>query len=272
MPELPEVETQIRDLQILIGRKILEISSNTRKSFTPKFSEFQKKIRNKKILAIYRRGKFLIFTLEGDSKLVIHFRMTGHFLFAKNFTPLEKSIRHFFKLNGGIILQFSDIRKFGTLKFFEKNEKISELEKLGIEPLSRDFTLKKFREILKNRRGKLKSFLLNQTFIGGIGNIYADEICFASRLYPAVQVEKLNDTEIKKLHTAIRAELTKGVRNHGTTIGEYVDIYGQEGRNQFSLFAYRRFGQPCKVCGTKLKKIKINQRTTSFCPKCQLQK
>ena len=271
MPELPEVETQTRDLQKIKGKKILEVLSNTKKAFTPAFAKFKKEIENKKILAIHRRAKFIVFSLSGKLKLLVHFRMTGHFLLAKNSTPLEKSVRHFFKLSGKTWLQFSDIRKFGTLRLVSEKdfEKLPEIQKLGIEPLSKSFTLAKFREILHSKKGGLKATLLDQKIIVGIGNIYADEICFAAKLHPVSKVEKFTEKDVENLFHAIRNQLRKGVRNRGTTIGEFVDASGKIGKNQNSLVAYQQHGQPCKICGTIFRKIKIMQRTTSFCPNCQ---
>ncbi|MCF7846254.1 MAG: bifunctional DNA-formamidopyrimidine glycosylase/DNA-(apurinic or apyrimidinic site) lyase [Candidatus Peribacteraceae bacterium] len=271
MPELPEVETQVRDLQALVGRKILDLTSDTPKSFRPDFKEFQRKIRNKKILAIERRAKFIVFTLSQNLKLVVHFRMTGHFLLAQDFIPLEKAIRHFFKISGGIVLQFSDIRKFGTLVLCEEKShlKVCGLAKLGVEPLGESFTLPVLREILQNKKGKLKAALLDQTLVAGIGNIYADEICFGASLHPASLIQNLEPQDFKNLFQEIKKQLRKGVRNRGTTIGEYRDTRGRGGKNQNTLMAYKRHGLPCKICGTKMRKIKIVQRTTSFCPKCQ---
>ena len=271
MPELPEVETQVRDLQEIVEKRILVLSSNTKKAFTPVFAKFKKEIENKKILTVSRRAKYIVFSLSEKLVLLVHFRMTGHFLLTKNSTPLEKFIRHIFKLSGGTYLQFSDIRKFGTLRLVSKKdfEKLPEIQKLGIEPFSKDFTLAKFREILKSKKGKLKAVLLDQTFIVGIGNIYADEICFESRLHPALKVEKLDSCDVKNLFRAIRNQLRKGIRNRGTTIGEFVDAAGKAGKNQGSLLAYKRHGKKCKVCGKILKKIKIQQRTTTFCENCQ---
>ncbi|MFH0834306.1 MAG: bifunctional DNA-formamidopyrimidine glycosylase/DNA-(apurinic or apyrimidinic site) lyase [Patescibacteria group bacterium] len=272
MPELPEVETQVRDLQVLVGHKILEIATDTPKSFSPKFEIFRQKIRDQKILAISRRAKFLVFELSKNLKMVVHFRMTGHFLLAKNSVPLEKCIRHFFKISGGIVLQFSDIRKFGTLELLEKNSVSRSLAKLGIEPFAADFTFSKFQKIIRKRKGKLKAFLLDQKNIVGIGNIYADEICFGARLHPASEIQNLSATDLKNIFREIKKQLKKGIRNRGTTIGEYVDTRGEHGKNQHSLMAYKRHSLDCKICGTKMQKTKIVQRTTSFCPKCQKMK
>ncbi|MFH1375077.1 MAG: bifunctional DNA-formamidopyrimidine glycosylase/DNA-(apurinic or apyrimidinic site) lyase [Patescibacteria group bacterium] len=292
MPELPEVETQVRDLQKIVGKRILELSSDTKKAFWPAFSAFRKKILGKHILAVNRRAKYVVFTLgltpeispigvkdrlrgltsvSKTQKLVVHFRMTGHFLLAKSAKALEKTVRHQFKLSHNTWLQFSDIRKFGTLVLCDNNsyEKICGITKLGPEPLAREFTLSKLRELLKSRKGMLKALLLDQSFIAGIGNIYADEICFGTQIHPASRVEKLSKQDVKNIFREIKKQLRKGIKNRGTTIGEYVDTQGKRGKNQFSLMAYKRHGKPCKVCGTKLRKMKIQQRTTTFCVKCQ---
>jgi formamidopyrimidine-DNA glycosylase len=269
MPELPEVETQVRDLQILLGHKILAISSDTPKSFRPSFSEFNREAVGRKILSISRRGKFLVFRLSQNYKMVIHFRMTGHFLIAKDLKALEKCIRHFFQLSGGLVLQFSDIRKFATLELCAKDAPSLSLQKLGAEPLDRDFTFAKFKKIIQKRKGKLKAFLLDQKNIVGVGNIYADEICFAARVHPASEIQNLAQADLKNIFREIKKQLKKGIKNRGTTIGEYVDLKGQGGKNQNSLSAYKRHSLPCKICGTKMQKMKISQRTTSFCPKCQ---
>jgi len=271
MPELPEVETQVRDLQVIVGKKILKITSNTQKAFKPSFSKLKKQLENKKILAISRRAKFIVFSLSGDLILLMHFRMTGHFLLSKNSTALEKHIRHTLQLSGGIYLQFSDIRKFATLKLVRQKDfaDLPEIAKLGPEPLEKSFTAQILEERFRGKRGTLKAVLLDQSFVAGIGNIYADEICFEARLHPAMRVEKLNKQSIVKIFRAIRNQLRQGVRNRGTTIGEYVDARGRAGKNQNTLFAYRRHGKPCKICGQEMQKMKIVQRTTSFCPKCQ---
>jgi len=269
MPELPEVETQVRDLQKVVGKKILELSSDTKKAFSPSFVKVKKEIEGKKITAVRRRAKYIAFELSGNLILVIHFRMTGHFLLARSSKPLEKMVRHQFKLSGGTYLQLSDIRKFGTIELCDEKsyEKIS--KKLGPEPLSKEFTLPKLREMIKTKKGMLKALLLNQNFIAGIGNIYADEICFEARLHPASRVQKLKKADVEKLFHAIKNQLHKGIKNRGTTIGEYVDTSGRRGKNQLSLLAYRQHGKACKVCGKIMKKMKVQQRTTTFCLQCQ---
>lgn len=270
MPELPEVETQVRDLQAVAGKKILAITSDTHKAWKPSFTASRKLI-GKKILSISRRAKYLVFKLSGEMVMVAHFRMTGHFLLAKSSTPLERFIRHSFHLSGGIFLQFSDIRKFATLTVCQENsyQKVCKLVELGIEPLEKSFTLAALQQAFQNKKGMLKALLLNQSIVAGIGNIYADEICFNAKLHPASRVENLTAADFKNLHKAIQQELKKGVKNRGTTIGEYVDTLGKHGKNQLSLRAYKQHGKSCSMCGKTMQKMKISQRTTSFCAHCQ---
>jgi formamidopyrimidine-DNA glycosylase len=273
MPELPEVETQVRDLQAVVGKKILAITSDTHKAWKPNFAASRQLV-GKKILSITRRAKYLIFKFSGRVVLVAHFRMTGHFLIAKSATPLERFIRHSFALSSGIFLQFSDIRKFGTLTVCAESshEKFCKLVDLGIEPLEKNFTLAALKQAFQNKKGMLKALLLNQSIIAGIGNIYADEICFNAKFHPASRVENLTAQDFVNLHKAIQQELKKGVKNRGTTIGEYVDTLGKHGKNQLSLRAYKQHGKPCSVCGGIMQKMKISQRTTSFCAHCQRKK
>jgi len=279
MPELPEVETQVRDLQVLKGEQILDITTSVKKLFQPDFVVFCEKIKGCKIIAIERRAKYIIFTLEAlqtpikkkEFKLVVHFRMTGHFLLRKKNDLADSFARVIFSLTHSKELRYEDIRKFGTFQLcdIENYEKECGLDKLGPEPLDFKFTSVVLQNILAKKRGKLKAVLMDQSVVAGIGNIYADEICFTTGLHPAFPVEKLTFAQIKKLHQAIIFELKKGIKNRGTSIGEYVDTKNQAGENQNSLQVYGRYGKSCKKCGTILSKMKISQRTTVFCKQCQ---
>jgi len=267
MPELPEVQTQVDDLQILKGRRFIKIQSNSIKNFEPIFPVFHETIKGLAIERIKRRAKYIVFFLEKQVMMVVHFRMTGHFLINAE----DPYIRTIFELDNGLLLNYSDIRKFGHfwLSDIHNYERISGLDKLGIEPFSTDFTFKKFQEILKGKKGYLKPFLLNQKYIVGIGNIYADESVFLANLHPLSKLENLTTKHQKKLYNAIIESLKKGVANRGTTIGEYVDTKGKYGKNQYELFAYKRGGKKCLVCGTEMERIVVGQRGTTFCKKCQ---
>ncbi len=267
MPELPEVQTQVDDLQALVGKRFVAIKSNSIKNFVPVFPQFREILKGLAIERIERRAKYLVFFLEKDVVMVVHFRMTGHFLIDAE----DPYIRTVFELDNGTILNYSDIRKFGHfwLSDVHNYERVSGLDKLGIEPLSEEFTFAKFKEILKGKKGFLKPFLLNQKYIVGIGNIYADESAFLAGLHPLSRLENLTLKQKKKLYESIRESLRKGVENRGTTIGEYVDTTGKHGKNQYELLAYKRDGKKCLVCGTEMKRIVVGQRGTTFCRKCQ---
>ncbi len=271
MPELPEVETHVRDLQRVVGKKFTTFWSNTPKALRPSLPTFKKKLVGKKILAIRRRAKYIVFDLSGGLTLVVHFRMTGHFLIRRTTAPMEKCVRHRFVLGRGLELRFDDIRKFGTLTLCDArtHEKVCGFVKLGPEPLEPAFTFEVFQNRLTKKKGQLKAVLLDQSIIAGIGNIYADEICFTAGLHPASRIEKLNTAQLRTVHKAIIRELEKGVKNRGTTVGEFVDSDGQVGSNQHTLRAYKRHGLPCTKCGLAMKKMKISQRTTTYCVKCQ---
>jgi formamidopyrimidine-DNA glycosylase len=270
MPELPEVETHVRDLQVLVGRQIVRFASTVPKALSPSYRTFARQIAGCKILALSRRAKYLIFTLSGGLTLVAHFRMTGHFLLPVAGETLGQTVRHIFYLDRGE-LWFDDIRKFGTLTLCGSHEYegVCRLARLGPEPLEQSFTLAALRQQLAGKSGKLKAVLLDQTVVAGIGNIYADEICFTAGLHPELPASQLTPAQLVDLHRTIRSELAKGVRNRGTTVGEFVDSRGQSGGNQHTLRAYKRHGLPCKVCGTTMAKLTVSQRTTTYCPKCQ---
>lgn len=267
MPELPEVQTQVDDLQALIGRRFVNVKTNTAKQFVPSFAVFHKILKGLKIQKIERRAKYLVFFLEKGKVMVVHFRMTGHFLINVE----DPFVRTVFTLDQGFKLNYSDIRKFGKFWLSDRQnyQIVSGLDKLGIEPLSEEFSFQKFQEILKTSKGLLKAFLLNQKYIAGIGNIYADESAFLAGLHPLSKIENLNQKQQKKLYQAIRESLQKGIANRGTTIGEYVDTTGKHGKNQHELLAYKRAEKPCLNCGTKMQRMVVVQRGTTFCKKCQ---
>ncbi|OIO52529.1 DNA-formamidopyrimidine glycosylase [Candidatus Peregrinibacteria bacterium CG1_02_41_10] len=292
MPELPEVETQTRDLQkSLLGRKVIRIWTDTPKALHPSLRIFQTELVGKKIVRVTRRAKYVLIELE-NLIWVTHFRMTGHFLVRQSGVPREKFVRHIFYLDNGLELRLEDIRKFGEMSLIyskkqsrtlweqpgsdpvfpiwrESEQVWKKLNQLGPEPLDKGFTLLKFKTILKGKKGSLKQKLMDQNLVAGIGNIYADEICFESKLHPLSRLEKLSLTQIKKLHEVIRQVLKRGIQYRGTTIGEFVDTKGRPGGFQNLVQAYGRKGKPCLCCGTLLKRIVVGQRGTVFCPKCQ---
>lgn len=273
MPELPEVETQRRSLEhALVSKSITKIQTTDAKLFIGGIEKFRKNLVNQKIQAIDRRGKFLIFRLSNEQIFVSHFRMTGHFLLNKKGEfDTQKCIRAKFALNNGWELLYQDIRKFG--RFWIGTEKTvfaqSGIENLGAEPFAQKLTLAQFLEKISHYKGSIKPLLLNQKFLAGIGNIYADESLFLAKIHPQTRTEKLTETEKTALYHAILKTIGQGIKNRGTTIGEYVDAENRQGTNQNHLYAYQRKNEPCRICGTKMKRIVVAQRGTTFCPNCQ---
>lgn len=273
MPELPEVETIVKEMQAahLVGLCITKAMVYWDRSIARLSSkDFCKKIVNQIIEAVSRRGKFLVFSLTTET-LLVHLRMTGKFFIDdKRSSPhSHERIRLF--LSDGRILRFEDQRKFGKW-YLSETDVI--LKKIGIEPLSKQFTLKAFKKLLAGRKRQIKPFLLDQKYIAGLGNIYADEALWAAKIHPARLINTLRSNDIVHLHQAIIAVLKSGVKNTGTSLGSaranYYSVSGRRGKNQELLKVFRCDGMPCPRCQTTIQKIRLGQRGTHFCPVCQL--
>jgi formamidopyrimidine-DNA glycosylase len=295
MPELPEVQTIIDDLNRKIkGDTITDFWSDWGKTIKSKtLEQFKKEIKNRKILGARRIGKNIFVDLSGRKTLYIHLKMTGHLLVKyqiPNFkfqtsSKFKKSksktyfddkvnqyIHHIWKLKSGWTLEFSDLRKFGkiVLDDTDKINELKEIKSLGIDAMSAGFTFKKFSDIL-NRRQKspIGIVLMDQSLISGIGNIYRSEILFDAGILPERTVAKISDTERKKLYKSIIKILKKGIEYRGTSDSDYRDTSGEPGNYQKIILVYRREKQPCKKCGIMIKRGKLGQRSIFYCPKCQ---
>jgi len=203
--------------------------------------------------------------------MVIHLRMTGQLMYCEADREKAKHTHVVFHLNDKCQLRFIDQRQFGKVHFLKAKEldTISGLKTLGVEPLSDDFTRDYFRKSLRTRRQKIKPLLLDQTFIAGIGNIYADEALFRARINPERVASTLGPRESSRLSQAIREVLLEGINNKGTTIKDYIDGEGNRGSNQDNLRVYGRDGQDCVKCGREIQKKVIGGRSSHYCPKCQ---
>lgn len=283
MPELPEVETIKKDLKLKIkGKKICDIEVLWNGALNVSAKKFTLLVKNATILDISRRAKILIFSLSNNYSLLIHLKMTGQLLFVpKNpnrglkelkMNPIYKHARVIFIFSNKSILVFNDLRKFGYIKIVPKNELQDHInnEKFGPEPLSDDFTLEKFNEILKKYpKRKIKQFLTNPEIIAGIGNIYADEIDFYAKVNPTKQINNLTIKQIELLFRGIKEILTKAVELRGSSVENYVDADGRKGDYVKELKVYDREGEKCILCPGKVKRIKLGGRSSYFCPKCQ---
>ncbi len=289
MPELPEVETIVRDLRKkVLKRTFIDVWADTEKIIKKpqKFEEFKKEIKNKKILKIRRRAKNIIFELSGDYILLIHQKLTGHLLYGKwqikdkkwepkNNEILEDRVNTYihllFFLNNGLMLALSDLRKFAKVELWEKEEFYSsqDFKNLGPEPLDRDFTFNKFKEIFKNRKDKIKQVLMDQKVIAGIGNIYSDEILWRSKIHPQKNISELEVLELKSIYQNIKKVLLLAIELRGESISDFRDLQGKKGFFDTERKVYQREGEKCSRCGSIIKRLKINGRSAHYCPNCQ---
>lgn len=294
MPELPEVETTVRDLRPqLIGRTITRARVTWERTVAhPHAKQFTREIVGYKITEINRRGKYLVFGLERamteDERqstkeqsadyqtirtsdhptkfLLVHLRMTGQFGFHEPRVKRDKHQHVHLLLDDGRELRFHDFRKFGRWWLVDNPKQI--VGKLGPEPL--DMTKKEFLSRLRARRGHIKPLLLNQTFIAGVGNIYADEALWYAKIHPLREATTLTDKEASDLHKAIRRVFVKAIGVGGTSFdATYKRINGQSGEFQEDLRVVGRAGVPCFRCETPIVKTVVGQRGTYYCPECQ---
>ncbi len=269
MPELPEVETVVRALrEPLIGRTITGVWSDWPKQIiTPPLPELEARINGRRVESIDRRGKYLLFTLSEGETLIIHLKMTGHLAVVDDAAPTDPWVHTAFPLDDGRTLRFRDMRKFGRVYLVRDPDDI--IGPLGPEPLEDAFTVDVLRERLAGRKRVLKPLLLDQTFIAGVGNIYADESLFRAGLLPTRRSDTLTDAEIVKLHEAIRHVLQLGIDREGASISSYVKPDGEKGDMQNEVMVFRRTGYACYVCGAPVERMVLGGRSTHFCAVCQ---
>lgn len=275
MPELPEVQTIVNDLQKkIIGRKIVGFWSDTPRIIKePSIKELGKQIKGLKIQKIIRRGKNIIIYLSKNKLLLIHPKLTGRLLLGGQFLKNPKNyIRAIFYLDKRETLAFSDVRKFGKIIFGDREhvESLPDLTDLGPDPLDPNFSFEKFKEIIKAETRKIKLVLLDQEIIAGIGNIYSDEALWMAKIHPLTPANKLTNRQLNNLYNAIRSVLKKSLSVRGSSMRDYRDTSGREGGYIKIRRVYDREGFLCYRCGTKIKRIKMNERSAHFCPRCQV--
>jgi len=270
MPELPEVETIVRGLKrTVLGKKIKTIKIVPSRVLQNNPRYLKRNLTGLKIVSVKRRGKNIILQLSGGNLLLIHLGMTGNLIYLKRPAPLKKHDHLNMEFSDKSQLRYNDPRKFGKFKLVKssRKENIEDLKSLGPEPL--EITENDFVRLVQTRRGRIKSTLLNQKFIAGIGNIYADEVLFEAKIHPEERACNISLNRLKKLHQAIQKILKKAIKSGGSSIDNYLDLEGRQGLFQLQHKAYGKKGKPCPRCGTKIKRIVVNQRSSYFCPKCQ---
>lgn len=270
MPELPEVETVARTLrQQLVSHKIAQVEVFWERTVDrPEPATFCTHIAGARVDAVGRRGKFITMQFDTGHTLLTHLRMTGKFLIEA--VPSDDAYaRVRFLLDDGRWLVFSDTRKFGRM--FLVSDPLQILGQLGPEPLSEDFTLARLGDMLAERRGRIKPLLLNQSFIAGLGNIYADEALWRAKVHPLQHADTLTPDQVARLHAGIVKVLTAAIGEGGTSLrdNQYRQPDGEGGAYQDLLAVYGRAGQGCLRCGETIERIVVGQRGTHYCPGCQ---
>lgn len=286
MPELPEVETTVRDLRKkLVGLRFKDVWTDWPKTFKKSggFENFKKTIKNKKITSVTRRAKFIVIDIDGKYSIFIHQKISGHLLYGKwNMEdgiwkaakpgPLRDErenqyIRTIWLLSNGYQLAFSDLRRFGKVVLVKDGDlsELSEIKNLGPEPLELGF--KKFKELFKNKRGRIKQVLMDPFFIAGIGNIYADEILWDSGLHPLSRAENLSSADMNKIFISTVKILKKAIKLGGSSVEDYRMPSGEKGGYQDQTRAYQHEGEKCsKNDRGIIKRIKLGGRSAHFCP------
>lgn len=269
MPELPEVETVVRTLEHLIqGRQIQELQIFYPNIIVGDEQAFIKQLKGQHFKQFKRRGKYLIFEMD-DVLLTAHLRMEGKFYVKKWNEPFERHTHLSFILDHDMRLDYNDTRKFGRMELMGLETQLEHFKKLGPEPFSDEFNEAYVQNAFKGKKTALKTMLMDQSFVAGIGNIYADEVCFAMGLHPLYPINRFTKAQRVRLIEEIRRILSKAIEAGGSTIRSYTSSLGVNGLFQLQIEVYGKQGQPCVRCGTEIKKIKVNQRGSCFCPQCQ---
>ncbi len=272
MPEMPEVEQVKKTLAPHVtGKKIQAIDINLDRLIKyPSPEKFISGLLGKTILDVGRRGKYLVLKTDVKQKLIIHLRMTGALIAQSSTLPAPDYAKIKFELSDGITMWFTDIRTFGTLYLVTNGDIFIEgYETLGPEPLSTDFTAEYLQLFASKSRKAIKTFILDQRIIAGLGNIYADESLALAGISPLRLANSLSYKEIINLLEAINKVIAQGIKNRGTTFRDYKDGEGHKGNNQNYLLVYGRGGKPCKKCGNILLSTKVGGRGTVYCGNCQ---
>jgi len=290
MPELPEVETIKNDLsKKIIGAKIVSVFPLWEAIVKDiPFETFAKQVEGKEIVEVERRAKNLIIKLSDGVNLLIHLKMTGHFIVTdENDTVsddgrwqktnnkllltdrMNQFIRIIFYLDNGKMLAMSDLRKFAYIKLVDDKELGEFLDKYGPEPFDKDFTADKLAEILSKKKTAIKKVLMDQSQIAGVGNIYADEILWASQVHPLSPANKLSRKDVEAIYENTKKILSESLKRRGTSTSDFRDTSGMPGTFGEFRNVYRRTDLPCPVCGGPIKRITIGGRGTHFCPVCQ---
>ncbi|MBI3662360.1 MAG: bifunctional DNA-formamidopyrimidine glycosylase/DNA-(apurinic or apyrimidinic site) lyase [Acidobacteria bacterium] len=273
MPELPEVETVVRGLRALLpGRRIVSVRLG-KTDFMDDPGALAAGLPGTRIAEVRRHGKFIVMRLEvprnadADSHLIVHLGMTGQLVVQRAGEPAAAHTHAFFALDDGRELRYTDPRRFGRIALFSEKQFASTLARLGADPL--EVSEAAFCCLLAGRRARIKALLLDQRFLRGMGNIYADESLWRAKLHPARQAARLRSGDIHRLLEAMRHILNEAIRLRGSSVSDYVDANGERGEYQLRHRVYDRQGKSCFRCGATIRRILVAGRSSYFCPRCQ---
>lgn len=273
MPEMPEVEIIRRYLDTQVaGKTIMNLDIRLPRMIKwPDVEGFRALVTGRTIKSMNRRGKYLLMELDNDSKVVFHLRMTGRLVYEPTGETSDHHARVIFHLQDGASLVYGDTRTLGTIHGLKPQElgMLKGLAEMGPEPLSAEFTAEYLDKTANQRKVAIKSFLLNQKYIGGIGNIYADEALFLARIHPLRPANSLTQAECSRLWESVNKVIADGIADGGTTFRDYQNGEGGKGSHQEHLYVYGRKGEQCHNCGAVIERITVGGRGTHFCPNCQ---
>lgn len=273
MPELPEVETVVRGLRALLpGRRILDVRLG-KTDFIEDPAAIERQLPGSRIAEVRRYGKFLVIDLESSDlgaakySLLVHLGMTGQLVTCLPDSRVAPHTHVFFALDDGRELRYTDIRRFGSMRILADGGHEAILGGLGLDPL--EVTKEQFVAILKTRHARIKSMLLDQSVLRGIGNIYADESLWRAKIHPMRLGANLTAEEARRLHRAVQHVLNQAIRLRGSSVSDYVDSNGERGGFQQRHRVYQRHGQKCFRCGSLIRRAIVAGRSSHFCPRCQ---
>jgi formamidopyrimidine-DNA glycosylase len=292
MPELPEVETIVRDLRKeVLHRTFIDIWSDARNIIKKEtFESFKKRLVGREVVGVRRRAKNILIDLSDDYVLLIHQKISGHLLLGKwklekgiwtsekegplLTDPINNYIHVVFSLDDNRQIVLSDARKFAKVELWKKDEleNSEDFLELGPEPLEKDFTFTEFKKLFEKKKGKIKQVLMDQNFISGIGNIYASEILFKAKIHPEEEIKNLNEKDLKGIYDTMRDILEKAIELKGDSFSDFRTLYGEKGGAQSMNKVYQKEGKSCPRCGGIIKRITQGGRGTFFCPKCQIKR
>lgn len=270
MPELPEVQTVVSELnQQIQGRTIKSVNILRDSIIQNSKSEFVKAIKNRLILNVKRKGKYILFELQEGRWMLAHLRMTGKFVVQKSPVSVHKHDRVLFELDNQLTMIFNDVRCFGTLEIITSPENNDKINQLGWDPWDKQLTPSALHNKFKNRSTTIKTLLLDQGIIAGLGNIYVAEILFNAKISPFKTGRKLTKAQLSRLIESTKSILNEALKYNGTSISDYRRVDDKQGTFQNFLQVYGKEGQPCPICSSPIQKKRQNQRSTFYCIQCQ---